>query len=255
MKKIIFLGSKPIGYKCLSILLKNRIEFNYEIIGVLTNNNLRFGTEFNVSKLASDNGIPIIESLDHLLELDDIDLLLSIQYHQILKQKHIEKAKQIAINLHMAPLPEYRGCNQFTFALYNGSKIFGTTIHQLDVGVDSGKIIAERRFAIPENCLVSELYDLTFKESILLFEGNIGDIINGKYKLTDQMDLIEERGTHIYHRRDIERIKQIDLGILSAEVSKKVRATSMPGYEPPFTVIDGEKIYFIPARLYCKTFG
>ena len=65
----------------------------------------------------------------------------------------------------MAPLPEYRGCNQFSFAIVDGKKEFGTTLHKMEEGIDNGDIIAESRFDIPENCFVKELYELTYKTS------------------------------------------------------------------------------------------
>lgn len=249
MKKIAFLGSKPIGYECLDFLIKNQVEFNCKVVAVLSNDNIRFGNEFSVKKLATDNNIKFGESLDDILTLDDdIDFLISVQYHLILQQQHIDKAKILAINLHMAPLPEYRGCNQFSFAIYNKSKVFGTTLHQLETGIDNGKIIAERRFEMADDIMVKELYDKTFEESKILFKENIGNILNQQYQLTPQDELIAARGTNTYYRKNIAQLKNIDLGNVADEVARKVRATAMPGFEPPFTIIDGKKYYIIPEK-------
>ena len=105
MKKVIFLGSKPIGYKCLEFLLKNKTNFDIEILAVFSNDNTRFGADFSVKKLALDNEIPFYEDASSLLEFEQVDLLVSVQYHQILKKEHIAKGI-LAVNLHMAPLPE-----------------------------------------------------------------------------------------------------------------------------------------------------
>ena len=251
MKKVAFLGSKPIGYKCLDFLIKNKEQLNCNVVAVLSNDNVRFGSEFSVKKLAEDNNIKFGETLDDILQLDDdIDFLISVQYHLILKQEHINKAKILAINLHMAALPEYRGCNQFSFAIFNKSKVFGTTLHQLETGIDNGKIIAERRFPITENMMVKELYDKTFDESIILFEENIAKILNQEYTLTPQENLIAKRGTNTYYRKNITQLKEIKLGNVADEVARKVRATAMPGFEPPFTIIDGLKYYIIPEQQY-----
>ena len=59
----------------------------------------------------------LLDTLDDYLALAEVDIVLSVQYDQILRQCHIDKAGVIAINLHMAPLPEYRGCNQFFLPL------------------------------------------------------------------------------------------------------------------------------------------
>ena len=173
MKKVVLLGAKNIGYECLKILNENSDRLNYKIVGVLTNSK---GDE--IRKYSNDNNIRLLDSLEDYLSLDEVDIALSIQYHEILKKEHIKKAKELTINLHMAPLPEYRGCNQFSFAMINKDKVFGTTIHKLEEGIDSGDILFEDRFDIPIDCWVEELYNITFKKSVNLFRNSIDKIIN-----------------------------------------------------------------------------
>lgn len=252
MKKVLFLGSKPIGYLTLEHLLKNSESLGISVEGVLSNDNTRFGKDFSVRALADEYSIPFIEELDSILEMADIDFLISVQYHLILKQKHIDIARELAVNLHMAPLPEYRGCNQFSFAIFNESKIFGTTLHRLESGIDNGDIIAERRFDIPENCLVKELYDLTFDNSVKLFEDKIESVFKGDYHLIPQESLFEERGTNLYYRKDISQLKSLDLDTSVDQITRKVRATAMPGFEPPFAMYQGKKYYIIPEDIYNK---
>lgn len=253
MKRIAFLGSKPIGYKCLDFLLKNKQQLNCEVVAVFSNDNPRFGADLSIKKLAAENNISFGVTLDDILNCKEaFDYIISVQYHLILKDIHIAKAKKLAINLHMAPLPEYRGCNQFSFAIYNQATVFGTTLHQLEAGIDNGKIIAERRFNLTKEMMVKDLYDKTFEESIILFEENIGNILNGNFTITPQENLIAARGTNIYYRKDIAKLKEISLGDVANDVALKVKATAMPGFEPPFTIIDGTKFYIIPENQYQK---
>lgn len=250
MKKILFLGSKPIGYKCLDFLLQNAAAFQCEVVGVLSNDNQRFDNSLSIRKLTSDHGIPFIDELDAILEMKDVDFIISVQYHLILRQKHIDVANEMAINLHMAPLPEYRGCNQFSFAIFNQASSFGTTLHRLESGIDNGAIIAERRFDMENDQEVKPLYDKTFEESVLLFEENIGNVLSGNYTLNDQANLIDERGLNTYYRKDIAQLKKIDLNDSADVITRKVRATAMPGFEPPFAIVDGKKYYIIPENQY-----
>lgn len=247
-KKVLFLGSKPIGYYCFEHLINNADKYNIEIVGLLSNDNRRFNPELSLIDLARENDIEFIDSLEKILEMD-FDFLISIQYHQILKQHHIDKARDLAINLHMAPLPEYRGCNQFSFAIYNQAHEFGTTIHRLEAGIDSGDIIAERRFDIPDNCLVSELFDLTYEASLELFRSEIERILKGDYELIPQERYHESRGTAIYYRKDIEKLKKIDLNDGEDDIARRIRATAMPGFEPPYFENNGMKFYITPDKL------
>jgi methionyl-tRNA formyltransferase len=237
MKRIAFLGSKAIGYHCLQILLR---QTDIHIVAVLSNDNTRFDATKSVLALANENKIPLLHSLDELPS--DLDILLSVQYHKILKQADINKAK-LAINLHMAPLPEYRGSNQFSYAIIDGKKEFGTTLHIMDARIDHGDIIAEKRFAIHANIWISELYQQTEDASVKLFEEQIGFIISNNFSTTPQSIFEKDRGTSLHMRSEIASLKLIDLSWAPDKIWAHIRATSMPGFEPPYCIINNEKIY------------
>lgn len=239
-QRILFLGSKPIGYHCLEYLISQGEELNFEIVGIMTNSNKRFGEEFDLNEIASKNNISILTDLNNIPQ---VDIIYSVQYHEILKPEHLAKAQKIAVNLHMAPLPEYRGCNQFTFALLDAKKEFGTTVHVMDCNIDHGDIVAEKRFPIPENCWIQDLYDLTFSNSIDLFKESLPSIVNGTYSRIQQTQLELERGCSLHFRNEINDVKVIDLNWEKEKIERHLRATSMPGFEPPFAMINNQKVY------------
>ena len=239
MKTVFFLGSKNVGYECLKHLYNNQNNLDVKLIGVLTNVSGEKVIEYSRAK-----SIMVIDSLDEFLKINSCDIALSVQYHKILKKQHIQKAKEIIINLHMAPLPEYRGCNQFSFAIINGDKEFGTTIHRLDEGIDSGDIMFEKRFPIPDDCWVEELYQITFDKSIELFKESLPQLISGHYELKPQKSFLEKRTTSLHYRKEIEKIKKVDLNWSKDRIERHIRATYMPGFEPPYTIINNQKVYF-----------
>ncbi len=237
MKKIVFLGAKNIGYDCLLYLNENSKKLGYKIVGVLTN---KRGKE--IINYCSENYLPLLNDLDEYLLLEHVDIAISIQYHEILKKKHIKKAKDIIVNLHMAPLPEYRGCNQFTFAILDDAKEFGTTIHKLEEGIDSGGIISEKRFSIPKNVWVKELYDKTYSKSLELFKETLPALINEEYKIKPQNKYLGFRTTSLHFRKEINDVKKLSLSWTKDKIEKYVRSSYMPGFEPPFFLIDGKKV-------------
>ena len=245
-KKIIFLGSKPIGYECFAYLISQREALNIEIAGLLTHSRKEFGNAHDLNILANEYKIPILESLKDLTECD---IMYSVQYHEILRQEHLDKARQITVNLHMAPLPEYRGSNQFSFAIIENKKEFGATIHQVDTQIDHGDILFQKRFPIPENCWVGDLYQLTYNASLNLFRQTLGHIVTGNYKPLPQELLIAKYGTGLHYRKEMAALKTIDLAWDKEKTERYIRATSMPGFEPPFCIIDGKKIHFTPQVL------
>lgn len=239
MKKVVFLGAKKIGLECLVELFARQEELGCEIVAVGTSQR---GAE--IKEFCKQQGIKEIQNLDDLLELE-FDLLFSVQYHLILEQRHIDCASEMAFNLHLAPLPEYRGCNQFSFAILNEDKEFGVTLHQMDSGVDSGDIVFQRRFVIPKDCFVGELVELASKEGFLLFSEKLPNLIKGEYELTPQ-NQCEASRREFHYRSEIENLKCVDLYAGGgALIEKIIRATAMPGFEPPYCIIGGRKFYFV----------
>jgi len=236
--KIVYLGAKDIGTNCFRVLLERAATLNYEIVAARSR---KSEAGKAISKLAEENKIPLLSSLD---DLPECDIIFSVQHHELLKKRHLQKARKIALNLHLAPLPEYRGCNQFTFAILENAAEFGVTIHEMDTRIDHGAILAESRFSIPENCWVKTLYDLSEEKALKLFQDTLPEIIAGKYVLTPQKDLEPLRPSQLHFRQEIEDIKEIPLNLSASEIDRRLRATMMPGFEPPYCRIGGQKVYF-----------
>jgi methionyl-tRNA formyltransferase len=239
--RIVFLGSKPIGFHCLQFLLEQKKELDIEVIGLCTRLRKEFSGENDLTGLAQKYNIPVLASLN---DIPECDIIYSVQHHELLKAEHIQKAKIIAVNLHLAPLPEYRGCNQFSFAIMDEAKEFGATIHQIDTRIDHGDVLFEHRFSIPEQCWVNDLYELTFNAAIKLFHESLPSLIEGNFKKTPQSELLKERKESLHFRKEINNLKQIDLNQPANQIEKVIRATYMPGFEPPYALINGKRVYF-----------
>lgn len=242
MKKVVFLGSKEVGYAAFKHLIDFSNALKIEVIGVLSNDRKISDKSESILDLAQQSAVPIISHLDDLLNLPDFDFLISVQYHEILHQKHIDCAKELAINLHMAPLPEYRGCNQFSFAIIDGAKEFGTTLHVMEAGIDSGDLLFENRFPIQEQETVQSLHQKTTTASISLFKNSIENIFRKNYFRIEQSSLYQLRKPNFHLRNEVNRIKQIELSWEDEKIDRYVRATYFPPFSPPFTVINGKKI-------------
>ena len=63
---------------------------------------------------------------------------------RIISKKILESSKCIFINMHVGITPMYRGSHGGYWALYNNDAAnFGTTIHLIDAGVDTGAILKQ----------------------------------------------------------------------------------------------------------------
>ena len=243
---IVFLGSKPVGYQCLEHLLAEATNLNVAVTGVLTKARTEFGGAHDLSQLADDHAIPVFSHPD---EMPSCDILLSVQYHRILTPPQLGKAQRLAVNLHMAPLPEYRGSNQFTYAILEEKEEFGTTLHVMDSRIDHGPILAQRRWKIPADSWVEDLYTRTVEESVLLFKEALPTLIAGHLKPLPQEELVGKYGTSLHLRKEMDALKIVDLSWPADKLERYLRATYMPGFEPPYALIGGRKVHLVPEAL------
>jgi methionyl-tRNA formyltransferase len=237
------MGGKQVGYSSLLFLLEQSEKLNAEVVAVFENSNSPLSNkEHSLQILADQFNIPQYSDKSHLIQIPNVDFIFSVQYNQILTPEEIEVAKLLAVNLHMAPLPEYRGCNQFSFALIDKAEEFGTTLHVLEPGTDAGAIIFEKRFKIRENEFVTDLYNRTLGFSILLFQEKLEAMLNRDFQLTPQPELFDERGTSFHFRNEIEQLKRINASWPLEKQKRYFRATFFPAFEPPVLVSEeGEK--------------
>jgi methionyl-tRNA formyltransferase len=240
IKNIIFMGEKPLGFNCLKYLSELN---NVNIIGICTrekSNNLWWGKQLEI-EFAEKNNIPLLKRKD-ILKMNNIDIIISVLYSFIIEPEIIKQAKLCAVNLHQAPLPEYRGCNSVSHAIINNEKKYGCTLHIIDEELDAGDIIDKVIFDIPENITAKELYDLTDKWCFDVFKKNINSIINNDFKTYPQDFSLN---SNIY-KRDSLKNKQVNIDNINFEyLYNFVRGNEFYPFEPAYIEQNGKKIYLL----------
>ncbi len=236
MKSVLFLGAKEIGAQCLRFLLEHQ-QHDYKVVGIVKSSSSFLSSKNDFDFVTDD--ILVFSSID---EVDSVDYIVSVQYDKILSGNQIAKARLLAINLHMAPVPEYRGSNQFSFAIAEGAKQFGTTIHRLDESVDGGDIIFEDRFDISSEIFVQELYAQTVARSASLFEYAWPKIVAGDYTFTPQHSFQGERKFGFHRRKEINDLKEIDDSWPIEKKKRHFRACYFPPHDPPYIKGSGKEL-------------
>ena len=87
------------------------------------------------------------DKLIHIIENNDIDLIVLAGYMKILSSKFVNRFNNKIINIHPSLLPSFPGLSAQKQAVDYGVKISGCTVHFVDQGVDSGPII--KQTAVP----------------------------------------------------------------------------------------------------------
>jgi methionyl-tRNA formyltransferase len=127
------------------------------------------------------------------VELDP-DLAVSVTYSHILPESFIRRCGRI-LNVHNSPLPRYRGASPINWALKNGERTHGVTIHEITPRVDQGPIVARVEFSIfPEVDEVEDVYARCLAFGWTLFEQTM--------PLLDRIEAVaQDESQATYHSR------------------------------------------------------
>ena len=156
----------------------------------------------------------------NLLEWEG-DIIISYLSQWIIPGSLLEKAKFGAINFHPGP-PEYPGIGCTNFAVYNDEKEFGITCHHMLAKVDTGGVIAVRRFPVWENDTVYSITQRCYSEILHLFYELVGKILTGK-----ELPVSQERWTRKpYTRKQLNELCELEPGMTREELARRVKATT-----------------------------
>lgn len=177
---------------------------------------------------------------------DKIDLILSLQCRKILRRQLTSLARIGAVNLHNAPLPLLRGCDPFSWAINDGLKNMGVTLHQVpDDGVDSGPILTQRLWPLEDFDTAWSIYQRAIEEGVSLISESIAGILDGSIRARKQDDRFAS-----YH--PMGQFAFSDLQICWSThfttLSAWIRARVFPPFQIPFFILKGKKTYVLKCR-------
>lgn len=168
---------------------------------------------YSLRQLAKVYGLNVIERNDlnseefiQEIKAYEPDLFISVASPIIFKEDLIKIPKIDCINIHNAPLPKYRGMLPNFWQLFHGEATAGITIHKIDKGIDTGKIVAQELIPIGTEDSLDSLIKKTKKESASLLK----DVIE-KYR-QGSVGYREMSGNGTYYsfptRNDVEEFKR-----------------------------------------------
>ena len=79
------------------------------------------------------------------------DYIILAGYMRIVQPEFVAAFENKIINIHPALLPSFKGLHGQRQALEYGVKIAGCTVHYVDEGMDTGKIIAQRAVEVKDD--------------------------------------------------------------------------------------------------------
>lgn len=91
-------------------------------------------------------------------------------------------------NIHGGPLPGYRGLPLalVAYAILNGEREYGVTLHEVDAGVDTGAVLAEQRFPVAPDDGFEDVMLEVIEACHQLFVDNLDAVLVGRLSASPQ---------------------------------------------------------------------
>ena len=163
----------------------------YDVVGVVTQPDRVSGRGRElkpppVKVLAQELNIPIIqpEKLKQPEAMEQLrawapDLIVVAAFGQILRKDVLELPRFGCVNVHASLLPRWRGAAPIHAAILAGDEETGVTIMQMDVGLDTGPMLAKRSIHLkPDDTAGSVFQPLSTLGADLLIE-TLPDYLSG----------------------------------------------------------------------------
>lgn len=165
--RIIFMGTPEFAVPTLQALVEN----DYNVVAVVTQPDKPVGrhqTEMQpseVKKYALEHNLPVLQPVK-MKDPEFVEQLRSYQANlqvvvafRMLPEVVWDMPAYGTFNVHAALLPQYRGAAPINWAVIHGETQTGVTTFFLDHDIDTGRIIMQKPFAIPDTADVEYVYD------------------------------------------------------------------------------------------------
>lgn len=241
--RTIVLGYHNIGCVGIKALLEN----GFDIAAVFTHKddpqeNIWFDS---VAELAASKNIPVYapENINHPLWVHKIremkpDVIFSFYYRDMVSPAILDIPAAGCLNLHGSLLPKYRGRCPINWALINGEKETGVTLHYMTAKADEGDIVCQNAIAVADDDTAKSLNDKAVEAASKMLTEILPKI---KDKTAPRKPQDASKATYYGGRRPADG--EIDWTKSAAEVRNLIRAVTRP-YPGAFSYIADDKYMF-----------
>ena len=165
--RIVFMGTPEFAVETLKALIEN----DYNVVAVVTQPDRPVGRHQDtvqpseVKKFALEHNLPVLQpekmkdpAFIEQLRAYKANLQVVVAF-RMLPEIVWDMPQYGTFNVHAALLPQYRGAAPINWAVINGEKQTGVTTFFLDKDIDTGRIIMQKTFDIPDTANVEYVYD------------------------------------------------------------------------------------------------
>ena len=185
--RIVFMGTPEFAVETLKSLVEN----DFNVVAVVTQPDKPVGRHGSVlrpsavKEYAVAHDIPVLQpekmkdpTFVEELRSYEADLQVVVAF-RMLPEIVWDMPRFGTFNVHAALLPLYRGAAPINWAIIHGETYTGVTTFFLDHQIDTGRIIKQKRFEIPDDADVEYVYDGLMRLGAELAIETIQAIIDG----------------------------------------------------------------------------
>lgn len=174
-----------------------------------------------------------------------LDVAVVVAYGQILQQPVLDAPKYGCVNVHASLLPRWRGAAPIHRAIMAGDERTGVCIMQMELGLDTGPVIARAETDIKSDMTVASLHDILASQGADIINDALESLANG----SAQPDVQPDEG--VTYAKKIEKSEaKIDWTLSAEVIDRQVRGLfPFPG---AWTEIDGERLKVLGGRISPK---
>jgi len=151
----IFYAREIINYK-IAVLIRRIFHMNKHSNDCYIETNANLGKMFGIPVFKIEGSINDEIWLNKINEIKP-DLIICIRYAEILKNSLLTIPNGGVINFHPSLLPKYKGMAPIFQALLHNENEIGFSLHYIDEGIDTGKIIKRQKIKTEKNESVSRI--------------------------------------------------------------------------------------------------
>ena len=165
--RIVFMGTPEFAVETLRAMVEN----GYDVVAVVTQPDKPVGRHGSVlqpsavKQYAVEHGLPVLQP-EKMKDPEFVEQLRAFQANlqvvvafRMLPEVVWAMPAYGTFNVHAALLPQYRGAAPINWAVINGETRTGVTTFFLDHDIDTGRIIMQLPFDIPDTADVEYVYD------------------------------------------------------------------------------------------------
>jgi methionyl-tRNA formyltransferase len=237
-----------VGHACLQLLIERKAN----VVGLYThhdNSNEKIWFP-SVEELARKHDIPVffVEDLstpDEQRRLRELapDLVFSFYYRHMIPESVLALPRLGAFNMHGSLLPKYRGRAPINWAVLNGEKHAGVTLHVMVKKPDAGDIVDQQAIAIGADDTAAQVQARATEAAVTVLRRQIDALQAGTAPRKPQ-----DASQATYFGKRTPEDGRIDWSQSAQHIHNLVRAVSKP-YPGAFFEKNGQKTIVWKTRL------